>query len=140
MNDFRSDPTWQKDFVDALAELDNKHPVIEPDLQLAIATHKADKRCPAFQPYCQPAHQFSPDRLADVLARLTIERTVDPMIREVKFDNVKIGKVARSPWGIGWFSDAEKRIVYYRKEDAALRCYQAFREDMFSIEQEEGHQ
>ena len=43
------------------------------------------KEVPAFHPLPVVSHAFDPDRIADVLARITVQRARQPMIRTVFF-------------------------------------------------------
>ena len=78
-------------------------------------------------PRCRPEsfqlrtrHPFDPERLADVMARVSIRRTVKPEVRNVLFDGESVGRIGRCPFGPGWLASCSRSRLYWNRQDAVL--------------------
>ncbi len=91
---------------------------------LSIELLPVAEEVPAFHPLPVVSHAFDPDRIADVLARITVQRTQHPMIRTVFFAGEAVGRIAQNPYGIGWIASCNRKHLYSSIKDAALACYQ----------------
>ena len=65
-------------------------------------------------------HPFDPERLADVMARVSIRRTVKPEVRNVLFDGESVGRIGRCPFGPGWLASCSRSRLYWNRQDAVL--------------------
>ena len=65
-------------------------------------------------------HPVDRDRRADVLARITIQKTVQPTVRAVFYGSVLIGRIARYPYSLGWLASCARSRVFWSIEEAAL--------------------
>ena len=115
------DPTWVKDFQDALRDLSGEQLRLPPP----------DTAKPTCVLAVTPAEDPDISSLSGaalrtaILERLHVSKTANPYVREVFLEDQKVGEVARSPWQpLVWMSSSDRNMPFYSMVDAA--CYTAY--------------
>jgi hypothetical protein len=111
------DPTWVKDFQEALRDLSGEQLLlpgpdrIEPTCLVAVT--------PAEEADISTLHGATL-RMA-ILERMHVKKCPNPYIRQVYFEGLVIGEIARSPWQpLEWISSCDRSMPFYSMVDAAV--------------------
>jgi len=112
MSDFR-DAQWTRDFEEALAMLNGALP------RQLLLPPPAPAR-PTLTPFSVPVipTEHDPDSRADLLNRIRVVRMPRPGLRLVYLDGAMVGRIAKSPYQIGWLASCTRSTLYWSIADA----------------------
>ena len=127
MDSIHTDPTWVKDFNEAFRNLLSGPGLYLPGgegVLLLTAPQELRRPCVQAVPIKPPLDlrmlRGSALRSA-ILGRMTISKTANPYVREVRIEGRKVGKLAKSPYHLMlWLSSADRRIPFTSMIDAAV--------------------
>jgi len=119
MNSPSTHPAHDPDLVAAMHEVDD---FLKGEPSRFLLLPAPAPRPPVLTPFSVPTaeHAFNPECRTDVLDRIAVRKTTRPGVREVLFDGVQVGRIARNIYGVGWVASCSRKLLFWSISDAAL--------------------